>query len=168
MGERVRLSRPLDFLVVTDHSDNLGFFEQMLAGDPKVLADPQGRKWYDMIRSGRGADAAVEMIIAFSQGKFPKALVSEPGTTGFRQAWREIIAAADEANEPGRFTTFIGYEWTSNTGGNNLHRNVIFRDNGLKAGQVEPLTTQALPKKLSWSAVARAVWESVEPIMPNL
>jgi len=45
MGERVKLSRPLDFLAVTDHSDNLGFFAQMLAGDPKVLADPQGRKW---------------------------------------------------------------------------------------------------------------------------
>src|ERR1700730_16752488 len=49
MGERVRLSRPLDFLVVADHSDNLGFFAQLLAGDPKVLADPQGRKWFNMI-----------------------------------------------------------------------------------------------------------------------
>jgi hypothetical protein len=141
MGERVRLSRPLDFLVVADHSDNLGFFAQLLEGDPKVLADPQGRKWYDMIQSGKGADAAVEMIIAFSQGTFPKALISLPGTPAYRKAWRAIIAAADEANEPGRFTAFIGYEWTSNTGGNNLHRNVIFRDNGAKAGLVEPLIT---------------------------
>jgi hypothetical protein len=141
LGERVRLSRPLDFLVVADHSDNLGFFTQLLAGDPKVLADPQGRKWYDMIQSGKGADAAVEMIIAFSQGTFPKALLSLPGAPAYRKAWHEIIAAADEANEPGRFTAFIGYEWTSNTGGNNLHRNVVFRDNGSRAGQVEPLIT---------------------------
>jgi hypothetical protein len=141
MGERVRLSRPLDFLVVTDHSDNLGFFPQFLAGDPRLLADPHGRKWYDMIQSGKGADAAAEMIIAFSQGTFPRALLSLPGTPAYRKAWRDIIAAADEANDPGRFTAFIGYEWTSNTGGNNLHRNVIFRDNGDKAARVEPLTT---------------------------
>ncbi|HEV3449534.1 MAG TPA: DUF3604 domain-containing protein, partial [Gemmataceae bacterium] len=141
MGERVRLSRPLDFLVVTDHSDNMGFFPQLLAGDAKVLADPAGRKWYNMIQEGKGADAAVEMIVAFSQGTFPKALMSLPGTPAYRQAWRDIIAAADEANAPGRFTAFIGYEWTSNTGGNNLHRNVIFRDHGARAGLVEPLIT---------------------------
>jgi hypothetical protein len=141
MGERVKLSRPLDFLVVCDHSDNMGFFPQLLAGDPKILADPQGRKWYRMIQEGKGADAAIEMIIAFSSEKFPKALLSLPGTPAYRQAWRDIIAAADEANDPGRFTAFIGYEWTSNTGGNNLHRNVIFRDDGSKARLVEPLIT---------------------------
>ena len=141
MGERVKLSRPLDFLVVSDHSDNMGFFPQLLAGDPKILADPQGRKWYKMIQDGKGADAAVEMIVAFSQGTFPKALLSLPGTPAYRKAWRDTIAAAEEANDPGRFTAFIGYEWTSNTGGNNLHRNVIFRDDGLRARLVEPLIT---------------------------
>jgi hypothetical protein len=141
MGERVKLSRPLDFLVVSDHSDNMGFFPQLVAGDPKVLADPQGRKWYKMIQDGKGADAAIEMVVGFSQGTFPKAILSLPGTPAYRQAWRDIIAAADEANDPGRFTAFIGYEWTSNTGGNNLHRNVIFRDDGARARLVEPLIT---------------------------
>jgi hypothetical protein len=140
-GQPVKLSRPLDFLVVADHSDNMGFFPQMLAGEPHVLADPQGRKWYEMIRSGRGPDAAIELIVAFSQGTFPKALLSLPGTPAYRAAWQETIKAADEANDPGRFTAFIGYEWTSNTGGNNLHRNVIFRDDGSKAGRVEPFIT---------------------------
>jgi hypothetical protein len=53
-----------------------------------------------------------------------------------------IIKAAEDANNPGRFTAFIGFEWTSNTGGNNLHRNIIFRDNASKASLVEPYTTQ--------------------------
>ena len=132
-GQPAKLSRPLDFLVVADHSDNMGFFPDLLAGKPELLADPTGRKWYDMIQSGKGADAAIEMIIAFSQGTFPKPLLSLPGTPAYRSAWLETIKAAEEANEPGRFTAFIGYEWTSNTGGNNLHRNVIFRDNGDRA-----------------------------------
>jgi len=141
-GQRARLSRPLDFLVVADHSDNMGFFPQLFAGDPKLLANPTGRRWYDMIQAGSGADAALEIIVAFSQGTFPKEIFSFPGTPAFRSAWQKTIEAAEEANDPGRFTAFIGYEWTSNTGGNNLHRNVIFRDNAARASLVEPYTTQ--------------------------
>jgi hypothetical protein len=139
-GQRVKLSRPLDFLVVTDHSDNMGFFPQLFAGDPKLLAHPTARRWYDLIQAGKGADAAIEIIVAFSQGTFPKEIMFLPGTPAYRSAWRETIKAADEANDPGRFTAFIGFEWTSNTGGNNLHRNVIFRDDGSRASRVEPFT----------------------------
>ncbi len=139
-GQRAKLSRPLDFMVVADHSDNMGFFPDLLAGKPEMLADPTGRKWYDMIQSGKGAEAAIEIIVAFSQGTFPKKLMYLPGTSAYRSAWRETIKAADDANEPGRFTAFIGFEWTSNTGGNNLHRNVIFRENGERARLVEPFT----------------------------
>jgi hypothetical protein len=140
-GIPVRLSRPLDFVVVTDHSDNMGMFGDLLAGKPNILADPQGKSWYDMIKGGKGADAAVEIIRAFSSGKFPKALVYLPGNPGYTSAWLDNIAAAEEFNQPGRFTAFIGYEWTSNTDGNNLHRNVIFRDNGDKAKEIEPYVT---------------------------
>src|SRR6476469_9738620 len=69
-GQLAKLSRPLDFLVVTDHSDNMGFFPDLLAGKPELLADPLGRKWYDMIQGGQGADAAVEIVTAFGAGKF--------------------------------------------------------------------------------------------------
>ena len=140
-GQPVKLSRPLDFLVVADHSDNMGMFPDLFAGKPELLADPTGRKWYDMIKSGKGAQAALEIIMSFSDGTFPKALVYAPGTRGYRNAWMDTIAAAEQYNDPGRFTAFIGYEWTSNTGSMNLHRNVIFRDNGDKARQVEPFTT---------------------------
>lgn len=139
-GQPAKLSRPLDFLVVADHSDNMGFFPDLFAGKPEVLADPTGRRWYDMIQSGRGAEAALEIINAFSQGTLPKDLIYSPGSRAYRSAWQETIKSAEEANDPGRFTAFIGYEWTSNTGGNNLHRNVIFRDNGDRASQVEPFT----------------------------
>jgi hypothetical protein len=139
-GQPVKLSRPLDFLVVADHSDNMGFFPDLFAGKPEILADPTGRKWYDLLQSGQGADAAMQIIVAFSQGTFPKDLMYFPGTRAYKGAWQETIAAAEAYNDPGRFTAFIGFEWTSNTGGNNLHRNVVFRDNADKASQVEPFT----------------------------
>jgi hypothetical protein len=107
-----------------------------------MLADPTGRKWYDMIQSGRGVEVAQEVIASFSQGNFPEALASMPGTSDYRNAWDLTIDAAEKYNEPGRFTAFIGYEWTSNTGGNNLHRVVILRDGAGRARLVEPYTTQ--------------------------
>jgi hypothetical protein len=141
-GQRVRLSRPLDFLVVTDHSDGFGFFSLIFNGDPKIMADPQGRRWNEMIQNGQGAAAAIEIIQNFGKGTISKAIFPVPGSDAFQSTWEKVIKAAEEANEPGRFTAFIGYEWTSNTGGNNLHRNIIFRDNGDKAILVEPYTTQ--------------------------
>jgi hypothetical protein len=140
-GQRAKLSRPLDFMVVSDHSDGFGFFPQLMSGDPGLLATPQGRKWYDEISSGKGAQAAVDIITSFGKGELPKGFPL-PGTAAYRSAWGEIIKAADEANEPGKFTAFIGYEWTSNAQGNNLHRNIIFRDDGRKASLIEPYTTQ--------------------------
>ncbi len=139
-GQPVKLSRPLDFLVVADHSDNMGFVTDLFAGKPELLADPHGRKWYDLIKAGKGGKAALEMIGLFSQGKFPKKLLYAPGTRAYRSVWQDTIDAAEEFNEPGRFTAFIGYEWTSLYKGNNLHRNVIFRDNGDRASRVEPFT----------------------------
>src|SRR3954467_10419091 len=61
-GQPVKLSRPLDFLVVADHSDGMGFFPLLLGGDSKMLAFPQGRKWFDMIQGGKGAGAAMEIV----------------------------------------------------------------------------------------------------------
>ena len=139
-GQPVKLSRPLDWLMVSDHSDGFGFFPLLMSGDPALLATPQGRKWYDLIKSGKGAEAAVDIIISFGKKELPKGFPL-PGTRAYRSAWQDVIKAAEAYNDPGRFTTFIGYEWTSNTGGNNLHRNIMFRENGAKAGLVEPFTT---------------------------
>jgi hypothetical protein len=140
-GQPVKLARPLDFMVVSDHSDGFGFFPQLMSGDPGLLATPQGRKWYDEITTGKGAKAAVDIVTSFGKNQLPKGFPL-PGTAAYRSAWEEVIKAADEANEPNKFTAFIGYEWTSNAGGNNLHRNVVFRDDGRIARLIEPYTTQ--------------------------
>ena len=137
-GQPVELSRPLDFLVVADHSDGFGFFPLLMSGDPDLLAT--GREVVRAIKSGHGAEAAHDIIMSFGQRKLPKGFPM-PGTRAYRSAWQEVIDAAEAFNDPGHFTAIIGYEWTSNTKGNNLHRNVLFRENGAKAGLVEPFTT---------------------------
>jgi hypothetical protein len=139
-NQPVKLSRPLDFLVVADHSDGFGFFPLLMSGDPTLLATEQGKRWYDQIRGGQGMVAAFDIIQSFSQNQLPQGFPL-PGTKAYRSAWNDVIKAAEAHNDPGRFTAFIGYEWTSNAGGNNLHRNVIFRGNGEPARLVEPYTT---------------------------
>jgi hypothetical protein len=144
-GQPVRLSRPLDFLVVADHSDNMGFFPKLQAGAPYVMASEKGRRWHNMIEQGGqvAVNAAAEMIGAFSQNQFPKELTSSPGTALYRSTWDDLISAAQDANEPGDFTAFIGYEWTSLVDGNNLHRVVMYRDGADRAQLKEPFTMTA-------------------------
>jgi len=141
-GQPVRLSRPLDFLVVADHSDNMGFFPKLQAGAPYVIASEKGRRWHEMVNAGgqEGVKAAAEIIGGFSQGKFPEELKSLPGMRIYRSTWDDIINAAEEANNPGHFTAFIGYEWTSLVKGNNLHRVVMYRDGADRARLMEPFT----------------------------
>jgi len=137
----VRLSRPLDFLVVADHSDNMGFFPDMMSGAAHILADPTGRDWYERIKRGEGVGVALELIGKFSQGQFPEALIYRPDSTAYKDAWARTVSAAERYNDPGVFTAFIGYEWTSLVKGNNLHRVVVYRDGGDRGGQMVPFTT---------------------------
>ena len=140
-GVPAKLSRPLDWLMVSDHSDNMGFFPDLLAGEQNLLADPQGRDWYDRIQAGQGVDVAMEIIGLFSQGKFPESLMYSPDTMAYKSAWQETIKKADEYNDPGRFTAFIGFEWTSLISGDNLHRVVMYRDGADKASRMLAYTT---------------------------
>jgi hypothetical protein len=142
MGIRVRLSRPLDFIAVTDHSDNMGFFPDLFAGKQNILANPTGRRWYDQINSGEGVKAALDIVDQFSRGTYPREIFYAPGMKEYRSAWENVLTNAEKYDDPGRFTALIGYEWTSQVPpGNNLHRVVIYRDDADKAGQTEPFTT---------------------------
>jgi hypothetical protein len=139
---RVRLARPLDFLVVADHSDNMGWFPDIFAAAPHLLADPTGREWYDKIQAGEGMEVAMAVIDSFSRGEFPEAMMYWPDGKPYKEAWAKTIEAAERYNEPGRFTAFIGYEWTSQVPpGQNLHRVVVYRDDADKASQTVPATT---------------------------
>jgi len=139
---RARLARPLDFLVIADHSDNMGFFPDLFAGDKQILSDKTGKQWYDDIKAGKGMDVAMQIIDRFSRGTFPEKLMYWPDTKMYASSWEKTIAAAEKFNEPGRFTAFIGYEWTSQVPpGQNLHRVVIYKDGGEKARQTVPATT---------------------------
>ncbi len=109
-GFPAKLSRPLDWLVVADHSDNMGFFPDLMAGAPHILAEPKGREYYDRIYAGDGVAVALELIMAFSQAKFPPELEYTPDSAPFKDAWRGTLEAAEKYNDPGTFTAFIGYE----------------------------------------------------------
>jgi len=146
-GQPVRLGRPLDWLVIADHSDGMGFFNDLAAGDPDILKYDQAKPWYEGLQAGgeASADAALSLIGTFSQGEIDPEMMAEysPGGRTYASIWEKVVDAAEQFNEPGRFTAFIGFEWTSLDAGNNLHRNVIFREGAAKAGQVVPYTTQA-------------------------
>ena len=140
-GIAAKLSRPYDWLVVSDHSDNMGMFTDLAAGKKELLAVPKGKEWYDGIKQGKGGEVAYEMISMFANNKFPPELVYSPDKKEYKAVWDRIIKAAETYNEPGRFTTFIGYEWTSLVMGGNMHRNVIYRDGAEVASKMVPYTT---------------------------
>ncbi len=145
-GQPVKLSRPLDWLVITDHSDMMGIATDIQRGAPNILANSKGKEWAEGFAKGgqAAAEAAFDLIGNFSQGTIPGELLEQysPGSTIYNGVWEKIIKTADSYNEPGRFTALIGFEWTSIPKGMNLHRNVILRDDGYRASQVVPMTTQ--------------------------
>ena len=141
-GQPVKLERPYDFFMITDHSDGMGMITDVLSGAPNIMADEEGRKVHEAFVAGgqRAAEATRELIRQFSQGQLPEVLNYQPGNPAYARVWKQLIDAAEEFNRPGYFTTFIAYEWTSLMKGNNLHRNVILRDGADKASQVVPFT----------------------------
>jgi hypothetical protein len=134
-GQQFKLVRPLDFVVVADHAENIGVFDYLERGDPLLLESEVGRRWHDYFESGEGIKAAYEWGDANASGED---LIDNPEMTS--RVWESVIDNAERYNDPGVFTAFIGFEWTSGPGGNNLHRNVIFRDGADRTRQVIPMS----------------------------
>jgi len=153
-GLPTQLQRPLDFLVVSDHAENLGLAPAIANDNPDLLESEWGRMIYNDATDGtdeginRAYDAWLARLNAIDD---PLSDQKELAVT----MWQQITAAAEEYNEPGLFTALIGFEWTLGPDGNNLHRNVIFRDGQDKADQIVPISvydTQDPEKLWEWMA----------------
>jgi hypothetical protein len=108
-GLRVRLIRPLDFLVVADHAENLGLAPFIAESNPELLKSEWGRMVHDLVKAGKSRDAFQAWLKdAVTAGTDPI-----DNSRMSRTAWDREIAFADQFNEPGRFTALIGFEWTS-------------------------------------------------------
>ena len=139
-GIRVKLSRPLDFLVVADHAVAYGAMAEVYYGNPTLMGNPQLKQWNGMLNEGGeiAFKAVMEMIQAVAKKTIPRELLERKL---FRSVWEKHTAVADRYNDPGKFTSFQGYEWTSHPGGNNLHRVLIFRGAADKVNQILPFSS---------------------------
>jgi hypothetical protein len=159
-GQRVKLARPLDFLVVTDHAEYLGIAKLLAEADPALLATDVGKEWYAQM-NGSPEDAwgaVVSMQKDFVSGvpRFDNPQVK-------RSVWEDVVDIASKYNEPGTFTALNGYEWSTISSGKdgtgpagaNLHRCVIFRDGPDRVKQVLPFSAfdSGDPEKL-WEFLA--------------
>jgi hypothetical protein len=136
-GQRARLIRPLDFLVLSDHAEYLGIADLLNKGDPALLATKVGREWYAAMQ--KGGDAAWTVVQAmlddFSSGK-PKYKDAKVE----RSVWERVVDTASKFNDPGSFTVVNGFEYSATTNGDNLHRVVVFRDGPDRVKQVLPFS----------------------------
>jgi hypothetical protein len=151
-GMQAKLVRPLNFLVVADHSEYQGLMPLLRGGDPELLKNEVGKRWYNWFKEG--PEGQYKVFLEFAED-----LGTNTGRIPFdkiaRSTWDLMAETADDYNEPGNFTAFIGYEWTSTPQGNNLHRVVIFKDSADKAAQVVPFSSfdSADPEDL-WAYMA--------------
>jgi len=158
-GQAVKLSRPLDFLVISDHVEGLGVMYEIYKGNPDFMEDETLQRWHKAMKEGGKAagDTMNEVVVAQTTGKLPKP-VTDPKISGhiMMSVWEQNVATADKYNKPGHFTAMIGYEWTSVPGGNNLHRNILYRGNAAKAKQMLPFSAWQSedPEKL-WEWMAK-------------
>ncbi|MEP2495454.1 MAG: DUF3604 domain-containing protein, partial [Parasphingorhabdus sp.] len=158
-GDKATLSRPLDFLVIADHSDAMGATKAIMEA-PRIalLTNDFLLRWHDMMNeSDEGAlQVTSELIDRAAKGTLPDSL-TDPEQTRERTAdlWKKHGETIDRYNEPGKFTAFMGFEYTPMPDGDNLHRVVMFRDGPKDMGDTVPfpaLVSQD-PEKL-WGYMA--------------
>jgi hypothetical protein len=135
-GKPVRMSRPLDFLVIADHAEYMGMVQGIAEGNKLLTATEAGARWAKMAQEEGGLIKVFGEMTNDGATNQPRDL----GTGFAKSVWQDVGEAAERHNEPGRFTAFIGYEYSSLPEGDNLHRVVIFRDGAGKTNQVVPFS----------------------------
>jgi hypothetical protein len=135
-GMTARLDTPLDFLVVSDHAEYMGVLPMLRAGDETLLEDPEAKKLAELLEEDPAGGQALGHLIAGLVTNVP--LFDHPPAK--KSIWSRITKLADEHNDPGNFTSLIGYEWTSMPNGDNLHRVVVYADGADKAGRMIPVS----------------------------
>jgi len=140
-GTPAQLDRPLDFLVIADHSDELGATRRLYDAPRLLIRDATLRRWHDMMHEGprQSQRAIAELITAAANDKLP-AQLRDPDNQAkaTEEIWTRHLETIDRFNEPGKFTALAGFEYTLMPDGNNLHRVVMFRDGSDRTGQVRP------------------------------
>lgn len=123
-GPEMQIKTPLDFYMVADHAEYMGIFNQM-ANPDSPLSKIELAKFVTSPDPNIRVQTFAKVLRDMSAGKRDPDL-SDPVLA--HSVWEQIIKAADENYIPGKFTTFAGFEWTSNPQSRNLHRVVVFRD----------------------------------------
>jgi hypothetical protein len=140
-GTPAQLDRPLDFLVIADHSDGLGATRRLYDAPRLLIRDETLRRWHDMMHEGprQSQRAVAELITAAANGRLPEAMRDpENQAEATEQIWTRHLDTIDRFNEPGKFTALAGFEYTLMPDGNNLHRVVVFRDGSDRTKRVRP------------------------------
>jgi hypothetical protein len=140
-GVKAKLARPLDFLVISDHSDGMGSLKRLANAPRLLLGDPTMRRWHDMLNQGPKSSirATAELITAAAVGTIPPQMkINDPTRKSDIDIWSNHIALLDRYNRPGKFTALAGFEYSLLPNGNNLHRVVMFRDGSSKTEQTLP------------------------------
>lgn len=153
MGLKANLPRPLDFLVVADHAEGLGAAKALYDAPRLLLRDERMRRWHDLMHEGPAGSqrAMAEILDARGRNDLPEDMLNQDGAAErTKSVWNSNTEAIEKYNEPGKFTAFHGFEYTLMQGGNNLHRNVIFRDGADKVSKIAPIdpTYKATPDEI--------------------
>jgi hypothetical protein len=123
-GYPIKITRPLDFMAVTDHAEYAGVIP--MANDPNSSLSKQPIAEHLKVRSKEDM-TRVYLFLGNSVIKNePIKELASPDVAG--NIWKQVVAIADEYYQPGKFTTFAAYEWTSTPDNRNMHRNIIFKD----------------------------------------